>query len=292
IAGRTIRVDHVQNYKVPKVFDADGNEVEPDEETVNNAAPKPIQEEDSEDDDSSESEVDDTGIDIDDPMREYLLKKRKKEARKAKRKAEKEAAGGKSESKAEKKARKEAKKAAKREKGQDKDGGNRKASKRSSKDKESSPSPSTMRDDNDKRGEAMEVDVKKDGFADKIPKDSSVIVTDRNTSSKETTVRSSPPPPPSSSLQRRPRSRSRSPRPRQRSNHRHHGRSQSRSPSPSREKYRDSRDDYSRNSRRRGDSWDRGGGYNDRDSRGSRYKSRSRTPPRRGGRRSRTRSPE
>ncbi|OAQ33583.1 RNA-binding domain-containing protein [Linnemannia elongata AG-77] len=43
IAGRTIRVDHVQNYKVPKVFDADGNEIEPDEDTVNNAAPKPIQ---------------------------------------------------------------------------------------------------------------------------------------------------------------------------------------------------------------------------------------------------------
>jgi hypothetical protein len=36
-------VDHVQNYKVPKVFDADGNEIEPDEDTVNNAAPKPIQ---------------------------------------------------------------------------------------------------------------------------------------------------------------------------------------------------------------------------------------------------------
>lgn len=36
-------MDHVQNYKVPKVFDADGNEIESDEDTVNNAAPKPIQ---------------------------------------------------------------------------------------------------------------------------------------------------------------------------------------------------------------------------------------------------------
>lgn len=35
-------MDHVQNYKVPKVFDEDGNELEPDEETVNNAAPKLI----------------------------------------------------------------------------------------------------------------------------------------------------------------------------------------------------------------------------------------------------------
>ncbi|CAO3568405.1 unnamed protein product [Mortierella alpina] len=118
IGGRTIRVDHVQNYKVPKVFDADGNEIEPDEDMVNNAVPKPIQAEDSDEDGSSESEVDDTGIDIDDPMREYLLKKRRKEARKAKRKAEKEAHshGGRSESKAERKARKELKKAAKKDK--------------------------------------------------------------------------------------------------------------------------------------------------------------------------------
>ncbi|KAG0209651.1 hypothetical protein BGX28_010167 [Mortierella sp. GBA30] len=116
IGGRTIRVDHVQNYKVPKVFDADGNEIEPDEDMVNNAAPKPIQDEESDEDASSESEMDDTGIDIDDPMREYLLKKRKKEARKAKRKAEKEANGGRSESKAERKARKEQKRAVKKEK--------------------------------------------------------------------------------------------------------------------------------------------------------------------------------
>ncbi|KAF9968040.1 hypothetical protein BGZ70_007052 [Mortierella alpina] len=119
IGGRTIRVDHVQNYKVPKVFDADGNEIEPDEDMVNNAVPKPIQAEDSDGDASSESEVDDTGIDLDDPMREYLLKKRRKEAKKAKRKAEKEASsghGGRSESKAERKARKELKKAAKKDK--------------------------------------------------------------------------------------------------------------------------------------------------------------------------------
>ncbi|KAF9945635.1 hypothetical protein BGZ72_001143, partial [Mortierella alpina] len=128
IGGRTIRVDHVQNYKVPKVFDADGNEIEPDEDMVNNAVPKPVQAaplncsstlfaEDSDEDASSESEVDDTGIDLDDPMREYLLKKRKKEARKAKRKAEKEAGhGGRSESKAERRARKEQKRAAKKDK--------------------------------------------------------------------------------------------------------------------------------------------------------------------------------
>ncbi|KAG0050064.1 hypothetical protein BGZ83_005149, partial [Gryganskiella cystojenkinii] len=115
IGGRTIRVDHVQNYKVPKVFDEEGNEVEPDEETVNNAVPKPIEvqiksEDDDDDDSSEESGVDDTGIDIDDPMREYLLEKRKKEARKAKRKAEKKEKKAKSsESKAERKAKKEQK---------------------------------------------------------------------------------------------------------------------------------------------------------------------------------------
>ncbi|KAF8989561.1 hypothetical protein BGZ52_000565, partial [Haplosporangium bisporale] len=82
-------------------MDEDGNEVEQDEESINNAAPKPI-EAPSESGESSESEVDDTGIDIDDPMREYLLKKRKKELKKAAKKKS-------SESKGERKARKEAK---------------------------------------------------------------------------------------------------------------------------------------------------------------------------------------
>ncbi|KAF9171194.1 hypothetical protein BGX21_000727 [Mortierella sp. AD011] len=120
IAGRVIRVDHVQNYKVPKVFDADGNEVEPDEDMVNNVAPKPIDEDDSDDDSSSESEaVDDTGIDIDDPMRDYILKKRRKKdkrAKKSKRKSEKDDNEEDAESKAERRARKELKRAAKKEK--------------------------------------------------------------------------------------------------------------------------------------------------------------------------------
>ncbi|KFH66709.1 hypothetical protein MVEG_07234 [Podila verticillata NRRL 6337] len=108
VGGRSLTVDHVQNYKVPKKMDEDGNEVEQDEESINNAAPKPI-EAPSESGESSESEVDDTGIDIDDPMREYLLKKRKKELKKAAKKKS-------SESKGERKARKEAKKLAKKEK--------------------------------------------------------------------------------------------------------------------------------------------------------------------------------
>ncbi|KAK3827714.1 MAG: RNA-binding motif protein [Benniella sp.] len=118
VGGRVIRVDHVQNYKVPKVFDDEGNEIEPDEDTINNAAPKAIEEDDSDDESSSASEVDDTGIDIDDPMREYLLKKKRKKegkSKKSKRKSDKED-GGPKESKAERRARKEAKRAAKKEK--------------------------------------------------------------------------------------------------------------------------------------------------------------------------------
>ncbi|KAF9187861.1 hypothetical protein BGZ50_001717 [Haplosporangium sp. Z 11] len=153
IGGRTIRVDHVQNYKVPKVFDADGNEVEQDEDMVNNAVPKPIQDS-SEDESSSESEVDDTGIDIDDPMREFLLKKRKKAAKKAKRKAEKESNGGKSESKAERRARKEAKRAAKKEK------------------KES------RNKDKDKDGGSKDKDMEDKNYEQKEPKDISTVAKD------------------------------------------------------------------------------------------------------------------
>ena len=43
MGGRSLTVDHVQNYKVPKKMDEDGNEVEQDEESINNAAPKPIE---------------------------------------------------------------------------------------------------------------------------------------------------------------------------------------------------------------------------------------------------------
>ncbi|KAF9164611.1 hypothetical protein DFQ26_001228 [Actinomortierella ambigua] len=110
VKGRTLRVDHVQNYKVPKKLDEDGNEIEQDEEMLNNAIPKPIEQESASGSESSESEVDDTGIDPDDPMREYLLKKLKKKAQKAKRKAEKES---KAEKKAERRARREEKNARK-----------------------------------------------------------------------------------------------------------------------------------------------------------------------------------
>ncbi|KAF9974333.1 hypothetical protein BGZ73_002252 [Actinomortierella ambigua] len=110
IKGRTLRVDHVQNYKVPKKLDEDGNEIEQDEDMLNNAMPKAIEQESASESESDESEVDDTGIDPDDPMREYLLKKLKKKAKKAKRKAEKES---RAEKKAERRARREEKKARK-----------------------------------------------------------------------------------------------------------------------------------------------------------------------------------
>lgn len=42
VLGRTLRVDHVLNYKPERVPDADGNLVEPDEQTFNCAPPETI----------------------------------------------------------------------------------------------------------------------------------------------------------------------------------------------------------------------------------------------------------
>ncbi|KAG0241768.1 hypothetical protein BGX31_000879 [Mortierella sp. GBA43] len=160
VSGRVLRVDHVQNYKVPKVFDDEGNEIEPDEDTVNNAAPKPIEENDSDDESSGASEVDDTGIAIDDPMREYLLNKRRKKEKKAKRKAEKNKDkddGTPKESKAEKRARKEAKRAAKKEKKE--------------KEKEGKDNDKEGRDKDKDKG--VDMDAEKDATIEKKDKDAS-----------------------------------------------------------------------------------------------------------------------
>ncbi|KAG0016079.1 hypothetical protein BGZ80_009445 [Entomortierella chlamydospora] len=203
IAGRVIRVDHVQNYKVPKVFDADGNEVEPDEDTVNNVAPKPIEEDDSEDDSSSESEaVDDTGIDIDDPMRDYLLKKRRKKdkrAKKSKRKSEKDDNEEDAESKAERRARKELKRAAKKEKKSKKE----KEMKEKEKDEDD-------KDDKDERKDSTTVDKednsKKD--TDQIIEGSDNKANDAPSLSSSMAVATPSSPRPTSTSTRRSRSRS------------------------------------------------------------------------------------
>ncbi|KAG0298403.1 hypothetical protein BGZ98_000215, partial [Dissophora globulifera] len=164
IGGRVIRVDHVQNYKVPKVFDADGNEIEPDEDMVNNAAPKPIEDDESDQDvSSSESEADDAGIDLDDPMREYLLKQRRKGKKDGKsKKSSKRKSGDKDggETKEERRARRELRKATKKDKKDKKE-------KKDKKDKDGSDDAD--QDDNRKKNSKDAVlDENKDKVEDKM----------------------------------------------------------------------------------------------------------------------------
>ncbi|KAG0325960.1 hypothetical protein BGZ99_010333 [Dissophora globulifera] len=162
IGGRVIRVDHVQNYKVPKVFDADGNEIEPDEDTVNNAAPKPIEDDES-DVSSSESEVDDAGIDLDDPMREYLLKQRRKGKKDGKsKKSSKRKSGDKDggETKDERRARRELRKAAKKDKKDKKE-------KKDKKDKDGSDD-GDQEDNRKKNSKDAVLDENKDKVEDKM----------------------------------------------------------------------------------------------------------------------------
>ncbi|EAU84461.2 RNA-binding protein Cwf29 [Coprinopsis cinerea okayama7 len=117
VLERTLRVDHVKQYKQPKVKNADGEWVEQDEE-VFNAAPELI-EDDGAESDSSDS----TGASIDpeDPMRDYLIaqrreakaKKKGKEKKKSKSKHKDETPEERAARKARKREKKEKKKAKK-----------------------------------------------------------------------------------------------------------------------------------------------------------------------------------
>ncbi|KAJ2674276.1 RNA-binding protein Cwf29 [Coemansia sp. RSA 1085] len=75
VLGRTLRVDHVKNYRQPKHPDAD----EVPAERAMNAAPQPLPCEDSDEDAMRQA-----GIDPDDPMAEYYLKKHRRRLRKEK----------------------------------------------------------------------------------------------------------------------------------------------------------------------------------------------------------------
>ncbi|GLB34169.1 putative RNA recognition motif containing protein [Lyophyllum shimeji] len=75
VLEKTLRVDHVKNYKQPKVKGEDGEWVELEEQSLN-AKPELIYEEDPESDSSVSSGP---PIDPEDPMYEYLLAKRKEE---------------------------------------------------------------------------------------------------------------------------------------------------------------------------------------------------------------------
>jgi len=76
VLEKTLRVDHVKNYKQPKIKGEDGEWLEPDEQSLN-AKPQVIIDEDP----ASDSSVSSTYSDIDpeDPMRDYLIEKRREE---------------------------------------------------------------------------------------------------------------------------------------------------------------------------------------------------------------------
>ncbi|KAI0092406.1 hypothetical protein BDY19DRAFT_990134 [Irpex rosettiformis] len=75
VLERTLRVDHVKNYKQPKVKGEDGEMAEREEQSLN-AKPELIIDEDG-GSDSSESDYAD--IDPEDPMRDYLIAQRKEQ---------------------------------------------------------------------------------------------------------------------------------------------------------------------------------------------------------------------
>lgn len=106
VLERTLRVDHVKNYKQPKVKGEDGEWQEPEDQSFN-ARPQMI-DDGGADSDSSAS----TGADIDpeDPMRDYLLQKRREEKALTKPKKHKSKGKHKDETPEERKARKARKK--------------------------------------------------------------------------------------------------------------------------------------------------------------------------------------
>ncbi|KAL4076274.1 hypothetical protein J3A83DRAFT_2165801 [Scleroderma citrinum] len=73
VLERTLRVDHVKNYKQPKIQNEDGEWVDPEDQSLN-AKPEVIVDETPE----TDSEVSSVfSIDPEDPMRDYLIEKRK-----------------------------------------------------------------------------------------------------------------------------------------------------------------------------------------------------------------------
>ncbi|KAK1224508.1 RNA-binding protein Cwf29 [Marasmius sp. AFHP31] len=105
VLERTLRVDHVKNYRQPRSKGEDGEWIEPEEEAFN-ARPEMVQDDnpDSESSDSSGPE-----IDPEDPMRDYLLQKRREEKALKKSKKSKSKGKQKNETPEERRARKERK---------------------------------------------------------------------------------------------------------------------------------------------------------------------------------------
>ncbi|KAF8914330.1 hypothetical protein CPB84DRAFT_1758988 [Gymnopilus junonius] len=106
VLEKTLRVDHVKNYKQPRVLNDDGELVEPEEQSFN-AKPQMIDEDDAESDSSASSGA---SIDPEDPMRDYLIAQRKEAKVLKKEKKPKEKRKHKDETPEERKARKAKKK--------------------------------------------------------------------------------------------------------------------------------------------------------------------------------------
>lgn len=105
VLDRTLRVDHVKNYKQPKTKGEDGEWIEAEEQALN--AKPGLMNVDAGSESSASSEPD---IDPDDPMRDYLLQKWKEEHTSRKKKRKKSKSKHKDETPEERRARKERKK--------------------------------------------------------------------------------------------------------------------------------------------------------------------------------------
>jgi len=110
VLDKTLRVDHVTNYKQKGSKNEDGVWEEPEQQSLN-ARPEVIRDDVDDDDDSASSAP---SIDPEDPMRDYLLAKRREEKGKAKSKKSKKHEGETPEERRARKERKRAKREAKK----------------------------------------------------------------------------------------------------------------------------------------------------------------------------------
>ncbi|KAL1734427.1 hypothetical protein EV714DRAFT_245372 [Schizophyllum commune] len=109
VAERTLRVDHVKNYKQKRTKNEEGEWVDPEEQSLNAAPPMIIDGEES-----SSDESDAPKIDPEDPMYDYLMSKyREEKAAKKDKKKKKDKHKHEDETPEERRARKERKRAKK-----------------------------------------------------------------------------------------------------------------------------------------------------------------------------------
>ncbi|KAJ3736211.1 hypothetical protein DFJ43DRAFT_1129802 [Lentinula guzmanii] len=106
VLGRTLRVDHVRDYKQPRTKGEDGEWIEAEEQSLN-ARPEMIIDDKPVSESSEESGPE---IDPEDPMRDYLLEKRREAKALKKAKKSKSKSKHKEETPEERRARKERKK--------------------------------------------------------------------------------------------------------------------------------------------------------------------------------------